>query len=348
MEESNKCASIKSKKENHLQCPFKKIKDTHYCGRHQNNQIIFNKTEYVQIPNINDLLLLIENKVQLSVFIIRKSIQSSYLKKIICTHQSKKVLIEKLKDIIVKERHYLNREIDIVKIQSCIRKWLIRRRYKCFNEVEILSMESKMDIPAPYFYILEKKSKKYAYDIRLLKDLIESNYPDCPYTFEKFSDTELDKIKKYVNRCVKEGIIVEEPIIISEEEKMENKVKDLFYEINMLDNYTSHKWFMDLGLHQLIKFYMHAEDIWNYRSSLSVIAKQNIIGTLSLFNIPVSVIRREKSIKKLRLIMIDIIDKMISNGIDVNEKKLGAILMLSALVEVSDDAAFALPHLRQM
>jgi len=39
---------------------------------------------------------------------------------------------------------------------------------------------------------------------------------------------------------------------------------------------------------------------------------------------------------------------MISNGIDINEKKLGAILVLSALVEVSINAADSLPHLIQV
>ena len=39
---------------------------------------------------------------------------------------------------------------------------------------------------------------------------------------------------------------------------------------------------------------------------------------------------------------------MISNGIDINEKKLGAILVLSALVEVSPEAFEAMPHLAQI
>ena len=37
-----------------------------------------------------------------------------------------------------------------------------------------------------------------------------------------------------------------------------------------------------------------------------------------------------------------------SNGIDINEKKLGAILVLSSIVEISVDAANALPHLVQV
>ena len=50
----------------------------------------------------------------------------------------------------------------------------------------------------------------------------------------------------------------------------------------------------------------------------------------------------------LRKILINIFTIMVSNGIDINEKKLGAMLILSALVEISPDAAQALPHLIQV
>jgi len=116
----------------------------------------------------------------------------------------------------------------------------------------------------------------------------------------------------------------------------------------MLDNYTSHKWFLDLNLEQLIKLYICAEDIWNYRSQLTPLAKRNIIGENSIFNIQPNMMKRERSIKRIQLVLLDIFEKMISNGIDIHEKKLGAILVLSSLVEVSSEAAYALPHLIQV
>ena len=59
-------------------------------------------------------------------------------------------------------------------------------------------------------------------------------------------------------------------------------------------------------------------------------------------------LRKIKYINKLRNILLKTFDIMISNGIDINEKKLGAILVLSALVEVSINAADSLPHLIQV
>ena len=47
-------------------------------------------------------------------------------------------------------------------------------------------------------------------------------------------------------------------------------------------------------------------------------------------------------------IILNEIDKFISTGIDKASKQLGAMWCLTALVEVSKDAANALPHLIQI
>ena len=50
----------------------------------------------------------------------------------------------------------------------------------------------------------------------------------------------------------------------------------------------------------------------------------------------------------LQNIVLREMDRFISEGINREEKKLGAMLMLTALVEVSNEAAQALPHLVQI
>ena len=354
------CASIKSKKEKNTQCPLKRKINSCYCGKHQKNAInydvkvtnicecISNKDDTKVIFTKDELLYNVQENISMSVYTIRQSIKHCFLKKFIQTKQSKQCLILELKNILKKERYYINNEDHIIKLQSFMRMVLKRRRYLCFNDIDILSMESKMDIETPYLYILHHKNKKFAYDIRFLKDLLESKYSKCPYTFEEFDDNQKNSIHAYIEKLKNEHIILEEVVELSEEEIIENKVKELFYKINMLDNYTSHKWFLDLKLVDLMKLYIHAEDIWNYRTQLSVQAKQNIIGNQSIFNIPISIIRKEKSLNKMRNIMIHIFDTMVSNGNDIHEKKLGAILVLSALVEVSPQASYALPHLIQL
>ena len=353
MSSDNLCASIKSKKEINIRCTNKKKNGCDFCGKHQNNPIYFknlNEEKKEEILSVSKLFNFIEEKKNISVLEIRKAIKNSYLKNFINSKLSKINLISNIKNQIIKERYYLNHEESILKIQSIIRMFLKKYRYKCSNDVDILTMVSKMDIEYPYFYRFYNKINKkyYAYDIRLLNNLINSDYKSCPYTFRDFNEEELNSINMYINYLEKNNISIKIVSELNEDEIIENKVKDLFYKINMLDNYTNHKWFLDLNLIELIKLYISAEDIWNYRSLLTQTSKYNIIGNNYIFNYPVFSIKKIKSINKLRNILIDTFNIMISNGIDINEKKLGAILVLSALVEISPDAANALPHLVQV
>jgi len=368
--QKNICISIKSKKEVHLRCLNKRKFNSDFCGKHQINSIHYKESksenpeevkenheenqeenqEEKKILNVKELFtLIIENK-SISVHDLRKSLKNSYLKHFINTKLSKQQLIVEIKKQIIKARNYLNNEHNIIKIQSIVRMFLKKYRYTCTNEIDILTMNNKMELENPYFYRFFNKqnNKYYAYDIRLLNELIHSNYLNCPYTFRSFEEEEIQKINAYINKLKNMNIIVKEEVILTEEEIMENNVKDLFYKMNMLDNYTSHKWFMDLNHIQLIKLYIAAEDIWNYRSLLSPEAKYRIIQNNYIFNISVNSIKSIKSIKMLRKILINIFTIMVSNGIDINEKKLGAMLILSALVEISPDAAQALPHLIQV
>jgi hypothetical protein len=126
------------------------------------------------------------------------------------------------------------------------------------------------------------------------------------------------------------------------------KMKDIFYQINMLDNYTDHNWFKDLNIFSLMDLYLKMEDIWNYRSSMTIESKQKIVSNGIVFNIPPGIIKHQKSKVKLQNVILDEFSRMINEGINRDEKKLGAILILTGLVEVSYDAACALPHLVQI
>lgn len=353
MSNDNLCASIKSKKEINVRCTNKKKEGCNFCGKHQNNPISFkilNEQKKEEILSVGKLFNYIEGKKNISVLEIRKSIKNSYLKNFINSKLSKINLISNIRNQIIKERYYLNHEDTIIKIQSISRMFLKKYRYICSNDIDILTMESKMDIEYPYFYRFFNRinNKYYAYDIRLLNNLINSNYKSCPYTLRDFNEEELNTINMYINCLERNNICIKINSESNEDDMIENKVKDLFYKINMLDNYTNHKWFLDLNLIELIKLYISAEDIWNYRSLLTQTSKYNIIGNNYIFNYPILSIKKFKSINKLRCMLIDTFNIMISNGIDVNEKKLGAILVLSALVEISPDAANALPHLVQV
>jgi len=357
----NFCYSVKSKNSINEQCSNKPKINEKLCGRHLNskNIIYFKKIELIEevdddkknIYNKDELYNIIANDKYINIYSIRNSIKNCYLSKFINIKQSKQFLIADIKKIINKERYYLNNEYYVILIQSLIRRWLVYRKKICCNDTDILTFNSKYDIPDVYFYSFYDNitKKKYAYDIRTLLEIINSDYKSCPYTFRNFKEYEINDILKKQNLLIKNNIqttIEKEPLNPQEEINM--KIKDLFYRINMLDNYSDHMWFKNLNIKQLINLYIKMEDIWNYRIGMSMESKKNIVKNGTLFTISPYHIQQYKDINKIQIILLNEFNRMISEGINREEKKLGALLILTGLVEVSIDAYNALPHLVQI
>jgi len=293
----------------------------------------------------------ITNNVYMSISSLRKSIKSCKLNKIFNTKLSKPLLISSIKKYIIRERYFISNLHSIILIQSFLRKNKILKRKQCNNDCDILTFTSIYDIPSIYFYYFYDKTtyKKYGYDIRTLYAIINSEYPSCPYTFRAFSDDEMNEINDYCNYLRYKGIEIGlEKTNLSPEEELEMKMKDVFHKINMLDNYTKYTWFKNLDLYQCMDLYIKLEDIWNYRSGMDFDAKKRIVFSGYAFNIPIGVIKNIKNKYKIQNLLLDEFDKMISEGVNRDEKKLGAILVLTGLVEVSYEAAIALPHLVQI
>jgi hypothetical protein len=378
---SNLCHSIKGKHNKNEQCCNKPKPNEKLCGVHlkSKNVIFFCKDldidkifeknimiddidiKDIDIKNIEDKEKisytkedLFDNILQnkyLSVYNIRQSIKNCGLSKIINTKQSKPELIKAIKKVIESERYYVSNEKAIILIQSYFRRWLIFRRKICSNDSDILTFTDKYDIPDKYFYIFgdESTNKKYAYDIRTLLEIINSEYKSCPYTFRAFTNDEMETVSNHANRLIRHGIKLEiEKQKLSPEEEVEMKMKDIFHQINMLDNYTNHTWFKNLNLYQLIELYIKVQDIWAYRSEISLEAKKKIIKNGIAFDIPIPIIKTFKTKIRLQNIILDEFNRFTTEGIDRDEKKLGAILVLTGLVEVSHEAAEALPHLIQI
>ena len=292
---------------------------------------------------------IINNK-NMSIYSLRKSVKHCNLDCMINTNVSKQNLITNIKKYIVLERYYLANEYKIIKIQCILRMRNILKRAGCVNDMDIISYTSKYEIPNKFFYRFYDNisDRMYAYDIRSLLEIIKSEYPSCPYTFRQFTDEEKEKIMSYCYALYNKGININiEKTPLSPEEELEMKMKDVFHKINMLDNYTNYIWFKQLELNQLITLYIKCEDIWNFRSGMTIESKAQIVNGGQAFVIPMGFIKNMKSKFKLRHVLLDEFYRFITEGNDRDERKLGAILILSALVEVSIPAAYALPHLVQ-
>jgi hypothetical protein len=380
--DQNICHSIKNKKQRGIQCTNQKVENENLCKIHLKNKYreyyvqlldkekisdvciscedvntkepkeiketreTVEKTVYEREEFLNLFLTNLGNN--LTVGLIRNNIKLLGLS--VYTKLSKPELIKDLRHIAVTENNYKTNIDKIVLIQSFIRRWLIMRRFGCCNPNEITSFDEVIDIPGNYFYLFKDTitGKKFGYDIRSLIAILKSDYPTCPYTFRQFTDDEKTAIHNHFNKLKNAGIELDfEKNIMTKEQEMEMRMKDVFHKINMLDNYTSHTWFLNLSLKDLMDLYATLEDIWNYRLGMTPEAKNNILPSTNgtAFLMSNNTIRRIKSKEHMQNILLTEINKFVSDGINRDERKLGAMLILTGLVEISEQAADALPHL---
>lgn len=354
------CKSIKCKGSNQ-QCPFKKKENSDYCGKHNKSKNIIN---YIDIINTN-----VNNKMEIDddyknlelfkkniiskntnfykVFFIRHMIKYHNLP--INSKQSKLLLI---KDIYNYYINLHNKEIHIdkiIKIQSLIRMKLIMNIKNCKNNEEIMTLDLLYSIPLIYFIrIMDNNGYYYGFDIRSLIEIIKNNGKN-PYTLNNINNIELNKINNKIELLKNNGINIEiEKDILSPEKMIELRMVDIFHKFDLLDNYTNHNWFKNLNLNQLKQLYKVSEDIWNYRTDLTLDSKKKIINNGIAFNIPIYKINKTKHKINLQKIILDEYERFATQGLTNDDKKIGVMLMLTGLVEISSEAGFSLPHLVQV
>jgi len=131
-----------------------------------------------------------------------------------------------------------------------------------------------------------------------------------------------------------------------EQKSIENAISDLFYELDRLDNFTDAKWFSDLDMKQLKKLYENSADLWYYRTAMTHNQRCQIVSNGHVFNLSISSIYNFSNHQKdeLRRIIVTDFYRMITEGVTLDDKKLGAILVLTALTTVSNDARNAIPQ----
>ena len=123
----------------------------------------------------------------------------------------------------------------------------------------------------------------------------------------------------------------------------------LFQNIDSLGNYSSPEWFFSLNRNQIINFMRELCDIWNYRAQLSMEVKCNICPPIGdpFSNINIAYLLNENNLLNLKKKVLNILEKLVNNGIDRDSRSLGSYYVLGALTLVNESAANSMPWLFQ-
>ena len=304
--------------------------------------------------------------------ILKYNYNVNQLKKI-CKFYKQKLSGNK-KELLKRVYNFLKFSHYAVKIQTIFKGYLIRKyisyhgpalfdRQKSVNEIDFLSLNSINDIP--HYQFISYKDKNgfiYSFNICSLYNLFKINkttkklsktskFVKNPYNRCDFPKDMLTKLRNLIRLCR----ILKYPVnigltnyleAISIEKKIQNKIKNIFQKIDDLGNYTDANWFLSLNKDNLIKYIKQLYDIWVYRAQLSDDNKRKICPP---YGKPFSQSNlqhlRSNSLLQIQHIIINIIETLVTKGIDVASQNLGAFYCLAALTLVNSDAATALPWL---
>lgn len=237
----------------------------------------------------------------------------------------------------------------ILKIQKNVRRWLILQRVKRrtnpfppVNITDFLYDVHFLEMPECfYFDFIDVDKKRYFFDIRALKTHTETSGMTNPYTRNEIPVDNQTILRKKIASLQETGVEVkiEEPTFKSYNDKVEMEIFDVFQKINALDNYVDHKWFLELDENKLRRLYLNCSSIFNFRSQLSESRKAELVKDTKMFVHDSSTLNFIKSKTALREICISVFEKFATEGKTKDDCKVGIMLMLTAFVEVSPNAA---------
>ena len=263
-------------------------------------------------------------------------------------------------------------------IQNVYRRYLFKhynklrgparfKRHICVNDTDFFTMDNLSDISYNQFFSFMDEDKMiYGFDIMSIFNLfgISANAVGAnavganaaganvtnPYNRKPFPT----HVVKNIMQIIRLSKVFKDPINLDVNEgevkdlvvNIESRIITLFNDIDHLGNYTNYNWFMSLNHTGLMRFIIEINDIWSYRANLPEAVKRDICPRhIDLFRRMVLVDLQLTTIPILRDIAVDIITKLVSNGVNHDSRYLGANLVLCALTLVNPDAANALPWL---
>ena len=258
----------------------------------------------------------------------------------------------------------------IIKIQKIFRG-IITRKYKnlhgpasfnrkmCTNSSDFITMEPIEEINFHQFLSYKDADGFiYGFDLISLHNLflkskdIES--VQNPYNRSLIPESVIKKIKSIIkfSRILKIHINLhyeDDTQSLSIEKAVELRALSLFQNIDALGNYSNPQWFLSLDRMQLIKFIRELCDIWNYRSQITNETKRNICPPHGdpFRYLNMTYIHTESNIHNVKKVILEVMEKLVNNGVDKDSKSLGAIYVLGSLTLINSEAATSIPWLFQ-
>lgn len=354
--------------------------ELYFCGKHQNDSRI-NILDYKEIINKFPEIIKLEiiSSINSSVYNIYYTLLTKY--NLDYNLQEPFVLKNKLLECI--SSNFIDIYIKIqlkYRLRRNIRKMILQgpciiniNKSLLNNDQDFYTLENINDIQETYFFsFLDKNGFYYGFDIRSLKQLIDSNNNnkninkkqnknqeknECieiinPYSTLKIHSNVVSRILKFINHLENLGynLAIENDVQLTPEQKKRESVMKVFSIMDQFGYQTDIEWILSMNISELKKLYRIMEDIWNYRSDLSEKSKLEIIPTenvIPLFYLSVEYIYRMNNYNQILDIILNVFERLLTESNNLATRTLGALYVLTGLASISFDAGNAYPDFVQ-
>jgi hypothetical protein len=195
-------------------------------------------------------------------------------------------------------------------------------------------------------------SNVYSFDIRSIHSLLhhatlDAAIPLNPYTRAIIPSTVVATCMRHVEWCRKHGVGVEWTPLVppTPEQQFTLRIVELFHEINELNYYSSPEWFLGMDVDEHRLYYRELYDIWTFRAFLSAAQKNTIVPDYQRKIFQRSPLHIPDTLEALQRLNRSTIKHMIRSAVNVNDRILGAMYVISAFTMVNEDARAAYPWL---
>ena len=280
-------------------------------------------------------------------------------------------LTQRKNELLTCINNILHRNKFCIKIQKNVRTYFVSKWIKLHgpawknhaisnNVTDFLSMDSISSLhPFQQFSFKDKEGFVYSFDLVSFNKLIAKTNARSnlfnPYNKSIIPNNVIDNFRELIffSKFLNISICLESISEIPEENpevRVIRRTQEVFYIIDSLGNFSNSNWFLELDIVRLKRFIRELYDIWNYRAGLSYEAKYQICPNQDPFASMIHLLGFHNTISIYPLhyyqnIIIEILFKLVSLGINESSQSLGSYYVLAALTLVSKNAEESLPWL---
>ena len=226
-------------------------------------------------------------------------------------------------------------------------------RDECNNDSDLLTVQDISQIPTAYLFCLEEQGTWYGFDLRTLNTLFnKQNKYINPYTSRPVTESARNQINRKINLIYKLNFPIE--VVdnyynnLSEEGKFKYYLNELFQKLYKLDYNVDVDWLHELSFQELQRLYAEVADIWSHRVPIPKELRLRIVKNGIVFAETHIIDKMKPGTLNRKLLLKKIsknLDRLITEGETVDDRKLGATYFMIGFSIVSPKVAESYPYL---